>query len=355
MVTGDLIKALSFSQVVRLVEKVGHLRPILIRGEMGVGKSSVLSALFKGNPDYLKVYADCTTMSEGDIAFPYVENGVSDFAPNRMFGIGGDKKPVIMFDEIGKAKQPVIRSTMRTMLERKLYHHDLPEGNVIFGTTNLVEEGLGDFLQAHQNNRLVEVTMRKPTSEEWIAWGVDNGVSPVILAAVEQFPAMLETFHNVPKPDDNPYIFHPKESRKHFVTPRSLAAASDIVKELGKKDDTPILTSALAGTVGPRAAVDIVALNGLSFQLPTFEEVVADPLGVPIPDDAGQALCLMIFSAVTAVTKKTYPAFAQFLNRLGGEQQALFYTSLMRTSKRSEFSHFPDLLKWGKVNKDILV
>ena len=79
-------------------------------------------------------------------------------------------------------------------------------------------------------------------------------------------------------PDDNPYIYHPKAQRAAFVTPRSLEAASDWMKQRANFDDHT-LTSLLMGTIGERGAMDLMAFVKLADQLPSMQSIKDDPMG----------------------------------------------------------------------------
>ena len=97
---------------------------------------------------------------------------------------------------------------------------DSPEGSIIFATTNLGAEGVGDLLPPHARNRITVVTARKSTSDEFIDWGISNGVDHSVLGFVREFPQVLQGFEDVKNPDDNPYIFHPKQSACRVYHPK---------------------------------------------------------------------------------------------------------------------------------------
>ena len=100
----------------------------------------------------------------------------------------------------------------------------------MFATGNLGAEGVGDTIPAHARNRMTIVTARKSTSDELIEHGINNRWEPSVLGFIREFPQVLQGFEDVKDPNDNPYINHPKAQRQSFITPRSLEAASDILK-----------------------------------------------------------------------------------------------------------------------------
>mgnify|MGYP007038840565 FL=1 len=101
--------------------------------------------------------------------------------------------------------------------------------------------------------------MRKPTVKEWVQWATDAGVNATVIAFVYNEPRVMASFLDYEKggayegkdmSKDNGFVFNPKSTQQAYATPRSLAAAGDILDEgLGILDDTTI-EQALIGTVG---------------------------------------------------------------------------------------------------------
>jgi MoxR-like ATPase len=79
-------------------------------------------------------YIDCALLDLGDLQMPRVTDSV-EFVPNKMFV--GDEPLIIMLDEIGKAMRPVQNALLTLLLEHRIGNHKLPEGSVVFGTTNM--------------------------------------------------------------------------------------------------------------------------------------------------------------------------------------------------------------------------
>ena len=176
-----------------------------------------------------------------------------------------------MIDEFGKANPAVKNALLRLILERKVGSYTLHPDSLIFATTNKGSEGVGDLLPPHARNRMTVVQTRKPTNMEWIEWGINNDIDHTLLGWAKDNPQIFYSFEDIKDPDDNPYIFHPKQNRAAFVTPRSLEAASDILKVRDGLDDQTS-TAMLIGTIGERGAMDLMAFVKLSDQLPYPQE-----------------------------------------------------------------------------------
>lgn len=346
------VLSLNFKQTANLIATIGDAKSVVVQGEIGIGKSSILNVLEKKFPDHVVCYVDCTTKDLGDLMLPKMltVNGhdIARFAPNEEFGIHLGKPVIVMLDEFGKANRAVQNACLRMLLEHKLGTYTLPEGSIVFGTTNLAAEGVGDNIQPHARNRIVFVEMRKPSAEEWLEWAVDADLAPELLAWVNETPHCLASFKEVSNPSENQYIFHNKEPRPAFVTPRSLAAASEIIKRRAQMDKQT-LTAALAGTVGARAAMDIQAFVDLADQLPSWDEIIKAPTKAKVPNDAA-ARCMLVFTGVGRVSKPTVDAWMDYCDRLPKEAQALFAMQVIKTSKRAELITNKRFLGWVMDN-----
>ncbi len=305
----------------------------LVQGHMGTGKSSILKILAEKLPNHVPCYFDCTTKDLGDLMLPKIlSEGDSDnfvrFVPNEEMGLHHDKPIILMIDEFGKANPSVKNGMMRVMLERSFGTKKLPEGSIVFATTNLGGEGVGDLLMPHHRNRITVVRMRKPTADEWIeGFAFNAGIHPsMILWVKEEGGRLFQSFEEVDNPDDqvagNPYIYHPKSQRPAFVTPRSLELASRWLWAKDKISDNA-LKSNLMGTIGDRAGADLGAYIKLVDELPKQDEIKADPKNAKIPTTSS-GVVMVVYRALATMNKDFIDPFMEYLNRLDKEAQALF-------------------------------
>ena len=162
-----------------------------------------------------------------------------------------------MLDEFTKGADPV-KNMLHPMLEKanpRLGDIPLAKDTIVFLTGNLTTDGVGDSLKAHSRNRLVPVTIQKPTAEEWIEWGINKGIEPEVLAWVNQYPHVLASYTDAAQAD-NPYIYNPRKPMNAFVSPRSLETASNIVRTR-KHNDPDTVIAALSGAIGEAGARDM--------------------------------------------------------------------------------------------------
>ena len=363
---------LSFTQVVNLIKAVGDKRTVIVEGENGIGKTALFYAL-RNDPKFSNHIAvdpvDCTQLSDGSVWMPDIdkENGISRELPNERFGvnkhnqkgINGAKPALVFLDEIAKAPQFIKNVLAPIVYERRVGNYHMPEGSVVFCATNLSVEGLGDSIQAHLRNRLTFVKMRKPNADEWVSWATENNVAPEVIAFVHMYPQVMDSFldyedggkyHGKAMEKDNSYVFNPPASQIGYATPRSLVAASDIIK-LMDGFDTETLNAALSGTVGESTAVDMSAAVRFGRWLPLFERVVKDPEGTEVPDNP-TAQIVQAFQMVTRTqTREEAEAVTVYMARLRNEIQSLFINTVARSTRIALFATVPAFGKALAANK----
>lgn len=367
----DLKTSLSLNEFANLIRTVGQYTTVIGQGEPGIGKSAMLNFLSKQMPEYNTAYIDCTLLDLGDFALPYTRvTGVKDsdgeelrvtkFAPNARFKFQSDKPVIIMLDEIGKAMKAVKNVLLTLMLEKRIGDQYLPEGSIVFGTTNLATDNVGDSLEAHARNRVCFVTVKKPhagfnpdgtvDADSWGSWALDNDIAPEIIAWVKENPHVLESYTD-PAQRENPYIFNPtRAGQTAFVTPRSLEKASHISKrraELGNE----VTIAALSGTIGESAARDMAAFFTVVDKLPTWESIIKNPEDAPMPDGA-VAKCILVFGALSRIDKDNLANWMKYMSRLDKELQALFCRSAVKSStKQSIVVSNKDFVSWATQNQ----
>jgi hypothetical protein len=359
---------LSSSQVINLIAAVGHKRTIIVEGENGIGKTALFHQL-KRLPKFANHIAvdpiDCTQLSDGSVWMPDLdrENGVSRELPNERFGVSksnqrgvNGSKPIIAFlDEIAKAPQFIKNVLAPIVYEQRVGNYHFVEDSVIFAATNLSIEGLGDSIQAHLRNRLVFVKMRKPTADEWVKWATDAGINPMVIAFVNNEPRVMASFLDYEKggvyegkdmSKDNGFVFNPKSTQPAYATPRSLAAAGDILDEgLGILDDTTI-EQALIGTVGYTTAESLASFVRFGREICDYARVIKDPKTAPLSDNPTAQL-IQVFQFVSRAKDRTEAeAIVTYVWRMRAEMQSIFCNTVA-TSQRVDL--FITLSDFGKM------
>ena len=218
MSTAQTMYALSLDQIAQAIKVGGHQRTILVQGHMGTGKSSLLKMLSNDLPTHTPCYFDCTTKDLGDITIPklaMLEGEGSDYvtyATNEELGAHIKSPITLMVDEIGKANPAVKVALLRLILERKIGSYTLHPDSIIFATTNLGAEGVGDLMPPHARNRMTVLTARKPDNMEWIEWGINLGgrkITHTSLRPLRMSKTQKKTRTSITHGTNVPRLLHP--------------------------------------------------------------------------------------------------------------------------------------------------
>jgi len=355
--------ALSPDQVSDAIKSQLHVNEedkntLIVEGHMGSGKSSILKTLDAQLPKHKAIYFDCTTKADaGDLMMPKFKdlegNDYVTFATNEELGVHIKDQPlIIMIDEVGKNKS-LQNPLNRLFQERMIGMNKLHPDTLVFATTNIGAEGVGDMFMPHTCNRVTFVRMRKPNNTEWIEWGINNNIDHSLLGWVKDNPQLFASFEDVKDPDENPWIFHPKAFRRSFFTPRSGHKASNWLKQRHLFDDQT-LTAALMGTIGDRAAMDLMAFVTLADQLPTLQSIKDNPKSAKVPDSAA-AICMVVYRTLSALDKDWLNSWMDYLPRLDTEAQAMFANGVRapKYSKQSMVMTNKKFTEWAMKNNHL--
>jgi MoxR-like ATPase len=355
---------LSLSDCVDLIATTGTDVTYLLRGEMGIGKSSMEKPLIakleqQTSEAWHFIYIDCASMSDSaDLFIPFPDRDEGYFErllSKRLSKYGLYDNLIIMLDEFTKANRMVMQA-LHTLTEkrRRLGDTDFEQGRVIiYATGNLTDEGVGDVLQAHTGNRVTEVEVRKPTAEQWLLWAADNEIDPPVMAWVNETTQVLASFRDEGFDEDNAYVLNPKKVQRAVVTPRSLEKASFITRgRHGFSRDA--LIAALAGTIGEPAARDLTNFIEFQDQLPSREVILKSPETAPVPNNTAVIITL-VFNLLSIVARDTITPLMKYVRRLPAEQQAVFCVNLARNPTKSPIAFTnAEFTRWAQENQDIL-
>ena len=346
----NLDTQVSLREASDLIVSVGASNTFHLVGEPGVGKT----AMHQSIADRLgmrAIYIDVPNTELGDLGIPMPdrETGTTKLYPNEHWGFHTDEPLCIMLDEFTKGASAV-KNMLHPLLTnpRRISGLTLHKDSVVITAGNLTTDAVGDVMASHSRNRLSVLNVRKPTSEEWLSWGMDK-IAPVVLAWVREFPQVLGSYRD-PSQSDNQYIYNPKFSQRSFVSPRSLELASNIVKN--KNDySTQALLCALEGTIGASGARDLYAFIDIADSLPTWDSIIDKPSEAIVPNNPA-ALCILAFGAVQRVQRDTIGKWFDYMKRTPKELQSVFCLTASKNEekKRILFSS-QAFVDWARANQ----
>lgn len=284
-----------------------------LKAEPGVGKTHLVNeiARFLDRP---YIHLDVPQLNPEDISIPVpnMEKKILECLPSELLGLHLEKSPVICVDEISKAEQPIINA-LHTILHpdnKYVAGHILPKDTIVVCTGNLASDGLGDGMQGHSIDRVVPIEIRKPTGKGFSEWAAAEGkddrhpnrdkVHPCAVAWVLRDQQVSESYVDLSEEDlkSNPYIYNPRIHNGtgiSYVSYRGIASTADAIYgfEEGLHDEAT-MNLILCGILGEAGGMALSAMVQIADQIPTADEIKANPKGCKIPTDpAGMVMvCL---------------------------------------------------------------
>jgi hypothetical protein len=273
---------------------------------------------------------------------PDVQNGKTYKAFADEWHLDSDKPQLYMVDEIGKMTGIAKPMVTRFILERTVSSRPIPKGSIVFATSNLTTDGVGDSFPAHMNNRVATLQVSKPTHNEVLEFGTKYGMNGTLLYFIGENPEVCASYTEL---DDegqrnNKYIFNPKYNTKSFCSNRSFWMASNTLNKM----ESAVLnkTQAMAhicGAIGAPATAELWATVELADTLPTRSSIYSDPDKARLPDNLAAQL-LLATRLASGLDDKNADSTTTYMSRLEAEIQAvtgrLIFKSKPQVAMRSK-------------------
>ncbi len=265
-------------------------------------------------------------------------------------------KPAIMFDqfvliieEYGQGEPETKRAMAEIFLNGGTAPFYLPKGSARWACTNSGSRyGVTkDFLFAISRRTVIDIAQdieilvdhwdrpynyqgrQWQMSAVWKAWVKTSGSSVI--------------FEAEPK-EDGPWC-----------NPRTMSAADRIyhcmVEENGNKDvdpNDPLLLELFSGTIGMPATQSAVQHLTFRTQLPTYDDVVTDPLGTPVPQK-GDLQMLMAYEMASQTQSDTLAEVFTYIDRLNRDMGITYIAALLRRDYKGIINQ-PAMQAWVQKN-----
>jgi hypothetical protein len=179
-------------------------------------------------------------------------------------------RPFILFIDEPNRCEPAVRNALFQLITGRTTTSgfELPKGSVVVMAGNRLEDKAGvRTLDTAFNNRCGHFELQVDP-EAWLDWAqAQPGFSPMVRAFIGRHPNFLIRF--------NPASPHPQQA-----TPRTWAALG-----LARDQAPEALRESLAlGLLGPETGQLFKAFQKHADAMPTLEQLLNDPDGLPVPD-----------------------------------------------------------------------
>jgi hypothetical protein len=326
-------------------------RPLMVRGRPGVGKSAVFQAFAAERGlayiDSRALYFDPTDVK----GFPALDlaAGVSRWLPPREFPLernvesgGVPAEGLWVIEELVSAAPAVQAAFYQIMLDRQIGQERLAPGWAIVATGNrLADKGVVNRMPSPLVSRLWHVELESSESA-WRRWAITNGIDETVIAFFALQPNKLNNFDPAKWEQDTPY-----------ACPRSVQFLSDLKKEWqsanpgGGKPPLWLVES----TIGTAVGTAYWAFLDIYEQIPSFDQILLDPAGAPVPDRISAAWAIAAGIA-TRATRQNLARVMTYLRRLKKEFEVVAVREGIAC--RDDLVHTREFLAWASDNQGIL-
>lgn len=261
--------------------------PLMIHGTTGIGKSDSVRAVAKEiakekRMEYVENGVDKNKFGMIDIRISQLDpsdlRGIPDLnreeqttkwlSPNWLPKEG---QGILFFDEINLAPPSIQGAAYQLILDRRLGEYCLPDGWMIMGAGNRMEDRANVFeMSVPLKNRFIHCSLRTPDVESWTDWALSKGIDTRIVSYLQMEGSNLFRF---PKPDSKDHA---------FPTPRSWMIVSRLIKGLKSgEEEREIL---IASAVGEAVAIQFTAFLKLQKKI-NLADLLKNPKKVGLIKD----------------------------------------------------------------------
>lgn|SRR5215831_3357137 len=253
------------------------------------------------------------------------------------------KRGLLHLEEFAQGQTDVKAAAAELLLNRRLGKWKLPEGWSVIASSNRTSDrsGVTKSLDFVINRRLeIHITDDVASWEEW-AW--DAKVEPLFISFVAANPAVVFT-DGVP------------EKQGPWCTPRSLVMLSRILEQMKDADDRiPTKDDAVelaAGMIGQAAAASLFAHVRLGHEMPSFDEIIANPKKAKAPANKPDAQMLISYNLAARVDVDTITPVIEYMDRLPKEFAVVFAKGACR--RVSKIVNTDAMQKWISSNTSLM-
>lgn len=296
-----------------------------VRGSPGVGKSSIFRSIARDFRLEMIDHRVSTSAPEDFTGLPeFVTRPdgtrVARFSPfGDLFPIVGTQVPedkdgwLLFLDEFNSGTKMVQAAAYKLILDRMTGLHHLHPNVAIALAGNLdTDRAITNSLSTAMQSRVVHIEL-EVSHQEWLE----------DVALKERYDDRVIAFLGFA--EKHLMDFRPDHDEKTFCCPRTWEFMNRLVKD---KPVTPDKTALYAGTITSGVAAEFVAFCQLKDELVTIKQVLADPEGADVPQEA-QRKWIVTTHLMSKVTDENFGDLCTYVNRMDLSFRVLFFRGVM--------------------------
>jgi hypothetical protein len=339
----------SLDDAAQIIASTGDETVTILLGEPGIGKSTlrnqILAQLGWGKDQM--VYLDAPLLDFPDFYMPDVVGGKTLKAYSEDWHLDSDKPQLYMIDEIGKMGGVTKPMITRLLCERTVSSQPIPQGSIMFATSNLSTDGVGDMFPAHMNNRVHTLRVKKPDADEVVKFSTTHGMNGTLIYFIGENPEVCASYTDLSAEElkANKYIFNPNTNTGAFCSNRSFWMASHTLNQMeAGKISRPQAMAHICGAIGAPATGELWATVELADSLPTRASIYTTPDKARVPDQMSSQL-LLATRLASGLDIENADATTEYMVRLEVEIQACAGRMIFK-SKPNIAMRSPAMRQW---------
>lgn len=247
---------MKISTLLRVLPDLPVTTSVLLRGDRGIGKSSIVrdvNKILSEREGKERPFVDrrLSTMQGGDLmGLPSIEGRTTRWNPPDWFKLCCERACDLHLDEFNRAELELLQASFQIVLDRQLNGFELHPGTRVYASINVGAVYNVQPIDPALLSRfwVADVVL---TKEEWVAWARENGVHPEVIDWIDCNEGFLLPVNN-------------KDPKEKGPDPRSIERMSRAIDRLlsaealaGEIDRQQIMTIA-SGFVGTEATASFL-------------------------------------------------------------------------------------------------
>ncbi len=291
-----------------------------VQSSPGMGKSTIVKSIAEEQRLKLIDHRLSTSAPEDLSGLPrFTPEGKATFAPFDMFPLDTMEIPaghngwILFLDEFNSAAKSVQAAAYKLILDKMVGQQNLHPNVAIAAAGNLsTDRAIVNALSTAMQSRVIHIEM-EINHREWLE----------DVAYIEKYDERVIAFLNWKEG----YLmdFRPDHNEKTFCCPRTWEFVNKLITNQPVTDEkTPLL----AGAITSGVAVEFVQFCQVYKDLLTIEDIINDPMGVPVPSGSDRRWAVTSH-LMSKVDKKTFGEVCRFINRMDLSFRVLFFRGLL--------------------------
>jgi len=316
---------------------VKNMRPVLLKGAPGVGKTSIVKQVAKNLGFDLIISHPVVSDPTDYKGLPGIVKGAAEFLP---FGelrqlIEAEKPTLYFLDDLGQAPAVVQAACMQLLLERRVNGHHVSDNVVFAAATNRREDraGVTGILEPVKS-RFQTILSLEADADSWIDWAFENKMPASLIGFVHFRPSLISTAEATAD-----IVNHP--------CPRTFEFAGNDINDFD--NDVPL--EVLSGTLGEGCAAELMGFLKVYESLPDIAAILLKPDEAMVPEEPA-ALYAVVSALVEKASKDNVARIFKYSNRLPIDFSTLLVRDMVR--KEPNVQHSKSFIEWASKHKEAL-